>query len=471
MIFKNRSKHSFTQIDNFVVQKESDISWRALGLLTYLVSLPPDWSISIERLGKIRAEGRDAVRTAMNELVIAGYVVKRGRKKMPDGKLGEFLYDVSDIKWSFQNDDNTSTPRNPEGEQPKSDDPAQEDASNIWSKADAGGINDEESFTENNGPSDTLSAEADYQYNDVPVGTEDPPLDSHSLEFCSDSEPAAENPRQGEPAQDNPTAYKEGEESNNKRKSINNLSTREKSRSDTDLPESPPDSQSSSNPGDITQLGDAAFQKFWKKWTDKIKTYPERYDERSQTMRRPSEGTKAKAKENYSSLLKNKLCGQLITPELIDKAARSYFKHMPDDGFGVANCSSWLKVENLEQFLEEIGASPAAEEDLVDQSSAEDFGFDTLRTPSKILPRPEPIFDAWDWLDISDQSLQFKRLTFEQQMEILRLQGIRMGDWPVDEIDDLSEREKLLHPEFQPKTKDKDHSDDFEWLCDEPCPF
>jgi len=56
-------------------------------------------------------------------------------------------------------------------------------------------------------------------------------------------------------------------------------------------------------------------------------------------------------------------------------------------------------------------------------------------------------------------------------MEILRLQGIRMGDWPVDEIDDLSEREKLLHPEFQPKTKDKDHSDDFEWLCDEPCPF
>ena len=104
MIFKNRSRHSFTQIDNFVVQKESEISWRALGLLTYLVSLPQDWSISIERLGKIRAEGRDAVRTAMSELVIAGYVVKRGRKKMADGKLGEFLYDVSDIKWSFQND-------------------------------------------------------------------------------------------------------------------------------------------------------------------------------------------------------------------------------------------------------------------------------------------------------------------------------------------------------------------------------
>ena len=471
MIFKNTSRQNFTKIDNFVIQKESDISWRALGLLTYLVSLPQDWSISIERLGKIRAEGRDAVRTAMNELVIAGYVVKRGRKKMPDGKLGEFLYDVSDIKWTFQSGENSSVFGNPEGEQSELDDPAQEEAHKIKSTADANRICDDELSTGSNGPSDKVSAEADFQHNGVPVGTEDPSLDSQSMEFRSDSKPALDNPRQGEPAQDNPTAYKEIEEL---KKDITNneaLSSRERSRSDTDLPNSPSDTQRSPNHGDEAQSQDDAFQKFWKKWVDKIRTYPERFDERSQTMRRPSEGTKAKAKENYSSLLKTKLCGQLITPELIDKAARSYFKHMPDDGFGVANCSSWLKVENLEQFLEKIGANPAAEEGLGDQSSTEDFGFDTPRTPGKILPKPEPIFDAWDWLDISDQSLQFQRLTFEQQMEILRLQGIRMGDWPLDEIDELSEREKLLHPEYPSKTNDNDKSGDFDWLCDEPCPF
>ena len=220
MIFKNRSKNNFTQIDNFVIQKESDISWRALGLLTYLVSLPPDWSITIEKLGKVRVEGRDAVRTAMNELVTAGYVVRRGRKKLEDGKLAEFLYDVSDIKWLFHNDDHTSVTGNPPGSELESDSLAQEEDIRIGTTADEEVENDETSPAENFQPFSGSSVNTTFQKAGLSVDTENPSLDSHNLDNGPNTEPVNDNPVGGEPAQDNPNSFKEEEESKKKRKNI-----------------------------------------------------------------------------------------------------------------------------------------------------------------------------------------------------------------------------------------------------------
>ena len=90
---------------------------------------------------------------------------------------------------------------------------------------------------------------------------------------------------------------------------------------------------------------DDPFKKFWTKWSDKIKNYPERFDERSQTVRRPSPGIRSRASANYQALLKKKINGDLVTPVMIEKAARSYFATLPDDGFGVANCSTWCQSE------------------------------------------------------------------------------------------------------------------------------
>jgi len=186
---------------------------------------------------------------------------------------------------------------------------------------------------------------------------------------------------------------------------------------------------------------DDSFKKFWTKWSDRVKSYPERFDERSQTVRKPSSGIRSRVSANYQALLKKKLNGDLVTPALIDKAARSYFASLPDDGFGVANCSTWLKLDNIEQYLEEESLSSKNEE-------SSELGFETPRPPVKLLPRPEPIFDPYDWIEIDEKSAQFKALHPTRQLQIVQLQMIRKGNWDIND-ESLDERMRALHPDYQ----------------------
>jgi hypothetical protein len=81
--------------------RDHRLSWRARGLLLELLSYPDGWKTTIDQLvllGKLadgHAEGRDAMRTAMNELVQGGYVV---RTKTKDEESGQYSssFTVSD---------------------------------------------------------------------------------------------------------------------------------------------------------------------------------------------------------------------------------------------------------------------------------------------------------------------------------------------------------------------------------------
>ena len=63
----------FTIVSNSVIRDDA-ISYRARGLLIFLLSQPPDWNTSSARLALQSGEGRDAVRTTLRELVNAGYL-------------------------------------------------------------------------------------------------------------------------------------------------------------------------------------------------------------------------------------------------------------------------------------------------------------------------------------------------------------------------------------------------------------
>lgn len=67
--------------------QDTTISFKALGILTYLLSLPDTWKTNSERLGMTRSgkEGRDAVRTGLKELEAAGYL-HRERVHVGGGK-------------------------------------------------------------------------------------------------------------------------------------------------------------------------------------------------------------------------------------------------------------------------------------------------------------------------------------------------------------------------------------------------
>ena len=57
--------------------ESAELSWKAKGILTYLMSKPSDWTIRISDLVKHSADGEGALRNGLAEMERAGYLVKR----------------------------------------------------------------------------------------------------------------------------------------------------------------------------------------------------------------------------------------------------------------------------------------------------------------------------------------------------------------------------------------------------------
>lgn len=81
---------SFTVMKNHHLRNK-DLSLKAIGLMSKMLSLPPDWDYTVEGLICICKEGRDAVRNALIELEEAGYL-ERTRKRDEHGRLGDMDY-------------------------------------------------------------------------------------------------------------------------------------------------------------------------------------------------------------------------------------------------------------------------------------------------------------------------------------------------------------------------------------------
>jgi hypothetical protein len=72
---KEHQKAYFTAYNKTAA--DSRLSWKATGLLLYLLSLPPKWKICKEQLIKVHTDGRTSTCAAFDELVDAGYIVWR----------------------------------------------------------------------------------------------------------------------------------------------------------------------------------------------------------------------------------------------------------------------------------------------------------------------------------------------------------------------------------------------------------
>jgi hypothetical protein len=73
-IVRKAKKNNYSIISNFPVRNK-DLSWKAKGLLWYLLQLPDDFKIYRSHLENQSTDGRDSTYSAMTELKIKGYLV------------------------------------------------------------------------------------------------------------------------------------------------------------------------------------------------------------------------------------------------------------------------------------------------------------------------------------------------------------------------------------------------------------
>ncbi len=70
-----QKEHKFTSFENELLQNPN-LSLKARGLLAYMLSLPEDWNYSIAGLAAKCKEGKSSIRSAIDELILEGYVIR-----------------------------------------------------------------------------------------------------------------------------------------------------------------------------------------------------------------------------------------------------------------------------------------------------------------------------------------------------------------------------------------------------------
>ena len=110
MVIRVEKTKDYTVMSNYHF-RDKDISLKAKGLLSVILSLPDTWNFSVEGLASICKDGVDSVRTALNELIAFGYIEKTERVRDEKGKLRGIDYIIHEQPVS----------REPEGESEMSD--------------------------------------------------------------------------------------------------------------------------------------------------------------------------------------------------------------------------------------------------------------------------------------------------------------------------------------------------------------
>lgn len=100
-VYRVEKTHDYTVMANHHLRDER-LSLKAKGLLSMLLSLPDDWEISIRGLASIVTDGVGAVQTGINELIEAGYIVRR-RQHAESGAFAGFEYIIHEIPPCMEN--------------------------------------------------------------------------------------------------------------------------------------------------------------------------------------------------------------------------------------------------------------------------------------------------------------------------------------------------------------------------------
>jgi hypothetical protein len=133
MIKRSESRQRFTVVNNELVE-DSRLSWKARGLLIFILSKPDNWQVSERHLATCSSEGVTAVRAGLKELEDSGYL-KRERYRAEDGRWEwcSVIYESPCSGFPSMEKPRTGQPSTgqPSTGQPSTGQPSMENLSNI----------------------------------------------------------------------------------------------------------------------------------------------------------------------------------------------------------------------------------------------------------------------------------------------------------------------------------------------------
>ena len=94
-VFRVEKTADFTVMSNHHLRNRQ-LSLRAKGLLSQMLSLPPDWDYTLAGLAAINLEGIDAVREAVRELEKEGYIT-REQQRGDRGRFSNSVYVIREV--------------------------------------------------------------------------------------------------------------------------------------------------------------------------------------------------------------------------------------------------------------------------------------------------------------------------------------------------------------------------------------
>ncbi|EOP99234.1 DnaD and phage-associated domain-containing protein [Bacillus cereus HuB4-4] len=97
--FRVNKDKNYTTINNTGL-KDTRLSWKAKGILAYILTLPDDWIFYMEEVTKHSKDGIASLKAGMKELKECGYV-KRFPIKGEDGKISRWemiIYEVPQVE-------------------------------------------------------------------------------------------------------------------------------------------------------------------------------------------------------------------------------------------------------------------------------------------------------------------------------------------------------------------------------------
>ena len=103
-IYRQKRSSNYTIVPNEMLN-DKRLSWKAKGMLAYLLSLPDTWEVYVAHVRTISTDGNDSTASGLNELIEFKYVWRKPRSGNEPGGWEYYVYDEPHLENPFRQGD------------------------------------------------------------------------------------------------------------------------------------------------------------------------------------------------------------------------------------------------------------------------------------------------------------------------------------------------------------------------------